>query len=458
MKKIILCILVVALTCVTLTSCLEKEEKENEKEKSEGVEEVFNVENPTEKERVLDEIAALYCAESEDGYGVFDHYVIDSKGYPIFTFDEGEECILFQELESEGYSIPKVYNNVTITEINDTVRLRSAIDGKILYTTENTPNVKVAFPTNTDLLIKDGYLIFYERTDAFDGVKYKIGIMNTKGEWVIPLSENNPILQINKYVDIDFFEYDLIYHGEGIIGFNYDYYDYGPDEPIGSVYCLYDINSNSINILQNSGIYRLYALSYDWFFEKGYCLPLISNSRFYGLKISKDGKVEEIPCTFHKDLEFIYGESYYDEYNNMFINIGLYYDEIDDFEKCAIFDSKGNIIKDFGAARLIDTSGFNKEGKAQIVFMNSEESCFYTVVDIMGNFLFEPIKIESENIYNRNGDYVDNDMGSSYYSTVIDDEGNILIDNVCSEIYINNGVAFLVDNETDCYRDLNTQK
>ena len=103
--------------------------------------------------------------------------------------------------------------------------------------------------------------MFYERTDAFDGAKYKIGIMNTKGEWIVPLSEDNPILQINKYVDVNFFEYSLVYHGEGIIGFEYDHYDYGPDEPEASVYCLYDINSNCINntefnlILNNHSIF-----------------------------------------------------------------------------------------------------------------------------------------------------------------------------------------------------------
>ena len=106
MKMIIIYILVVTLTCVTLTSCLEnfinKEEKEDVKEKTEK-----NIENKIfEKERVADEIEALYRAESEDGYGIFNGYVIDSKGYSIFAFDEGEECILFKEL-SDWYSIPR---------------------------------------------------------------------------------------------------------------------------------------------------------------------------------------------------------------------------------------------------------------------------------------------------------------------------------------------------------------
>ncbi len=424
MKKIIICILVVALSCIALTSCLEKEEKENEKEKSEGMEEIFNAEKPTAKERVVDEIEARYRAGEENGYSIYGNQCIDSKGYATFTLDDEEECIMCEN-EFE-YDIYKVYNGVVLTQINDVFRLRSAIDGKIIYTTENTPNVKVLLFNKADLLYKDGYIMLYERNESFDGVNYKIGLMNINGEWTIPLSENNPILEtFNEEIDVSFLENYLFYLGEKIVGVTSRY--------------LYNIENNVINKIESNGrVYEGYA------FENGFCIPCCYeeyseiNQEF--LKIFADGKVEKIPCTFHQDLDEIEGNCYYDEKSNKFIVIGY----VDGSPDKAIFDSNGNKIKDFKGAFLVN-SKFNKDGKAQLILANTEGSCFYTVIDLTGEFLFEPIKIESRIVFDCNGNYIFNDFRDSSTRTLVNDNGKILIDTYYGgddDIGVNNGVLY----------------
>lgn len=70
---------------------------------------------------------------------------------------------------------------------------------------------------------------FTQKTNSYNGVMYKLGFLNYRGEWVVPLSENHPILGIIKSnATAEYFEKSLIYCGESILRFEVDgeYYLY----------------------------------------------------------------------------------------------------------------------------------------------------------------------------------------------------------------------------------------
>ena len=69
--------------------------------------------------------------------------------------------------------------------------------------------------------LEDGYVLVYKQGEDYQGIFFQFGVLNTKGEWVIPLNSDNPISrQVQESGKLPaYMEY--IWMGEGIVAFPY---------------------------------------------------------------------------------------------------------------------------------------------------------------------------------------------------------------------------------------------
>lgn len=359
------------------------------------------------KERYIDEKAARYCADEENGYSILDSNCVDYYGYKTFTLEDGEKNVSY------------IYNGVIITQKESFYRLRDASNGKIIFTTENTPDTYLIIPYyNESHFFKDGYFFVYTKNESYNGVMYKLGFLNYRGEWVVPLSENHPILGIIKSnATAEYFEKSLIYCGESILRFEVDgeYYLYNIlENTVNKVAPNADFTSSNIDSLMHS----------DWNFSDGYTTGSIMYGGYY--KLYTNGTLERIPVDFNEALDEKEGSLYYDNENNRFIAVGYTYNE-DGF---SIFDSKGAIIKKIDNVNISSFNGFRKDGYGQIVFENKEGTKYYTVMNTRGDFLFEPISLDVTEVYDLNGNSIDCVESYSVRQgtyAVVDNSGNLLL-------------------------------
>ena len=233
-------------------------------------------------------MAAHYSADEKNGYSIWwssdgKDYCVDYYGYKTFVFDDGEE------------SLSNVYNSAVITEIGQKQRLRSAVDGKILFTTENAVNTEILIPYyDENKFFRDGYIFVYTKTESYNGVTYEIGFMNPQGEWIVPLSESNPILEtINDEATVQYFSKSLMYCGEGMMSFG-----------VNNEYYLYNIKENTVCRILNNGKPSnndvKITLSEGISFKDGCSVE----SYGYGVgyyKLYTDGTMERINIDYHDD-------------------------------------------------------------------------------------------------------------------------------------------------------------
>ncbi len=370
-------------------------------------------ENPG-KVRFVSELKARYSAGEVNGYSLWSkknpdtyvttRYCVDYNGYVVFEFSESERS------ETNVKNNAFITREVVIENNNSNIiyRVRQASTGKILYTATSKDGYEIIdFEYSAKSIWDDRYVIVAHKTEAYDGVTYKLGVLGADGKWVVPLSENNPILKAMKdYASLDSFK-DMYYMGEGIIRFENadDYYFYNITKntatKIQSEIDDYDIRS----ILQcaDEFIDGVTIETYGW--GGGFA------------KITSDGKITRMECNFHEDFHERIGSFYYDKKNDRIIRMGYTYHQ-DGF---SLFDSKGKIIKTLKNVDLVSANGFNDEGIAQLLIQNKEGTKYYTLIDTSGNFLFDPIKTGGAVI-----DAESNLIIGSGLHMVVDRNGNIL--------------------------------
>jgi len=376
-----------------------------------------------EKVRFTSELRARYHAGEKNGYSLWHkyssdygeqdkYYCVDYNGYVVFEFSDTED------------SMSNVKKNYFITSegvrdgntIHVLYRMRQASTGKVLFSASTKDGYYfIKFEYSATSIWDDGYVIVVQMIESYDGVTYKLGILGTDGKWVVPLSQNNPILKALKdEAELSYFK-KMYYMGEGIIRFETEDYFYfynikkNTATKIQSEIDDYDIRS----ILQcaDEFVDGVSVASYGW----GGNLA----------KITSDGKITTIPWNFHEDYHEGFGSYYYDKKNDRVIRMGYTYYQ-DGF---SIFDSKGNIIKTLKNIEPVEVNGFNEDGIAQLIIENKEGTQYYTMIDTAGNLLFEPIKTGGNAIYDaESGLVIDPDYNSLY--TLVDQKGNILYQQV----------------------------
>ncbi|WP_462349799.1 WG repeat-containing protein [Eubacterium ventriosum] len=116
--------------------------------------------------------------ENSDG----ERFAIDTNGKKLFSLDEYDDILFFDNVSSRGDTlIDKNGNIIASPEKNG-------------YTGLCTQYC-------------DGYALAYYLKDEYPNVQLKLGVLNGKGEWVVPLSENHKILKEMKKHENNLFDY-----------------------------------------------------------------------------------------------------------------------------------------------------------------------------------------------------------------------------------------------------------
>lgn len=214
---------------------------------------------------------------------------------------------------------------------------------------------------NTHALLADGYILAYKKSESFEGIKIELGVLNTKGEWTVPLSTDNPI---SKFVAKNGEDVSLKYEylGDGVICFESEF-EYGSQ--------FYNIKDNYWFTIG----FKTRGLISQINFDNGVTVISDFDGNIYMLtnrgattKFNGDElKVENAIIDYSSGLFF---------YNNGFYN------------------SSGVKEIDLSKYTIIEHSNMHFEGDNAIIgIVNSAGSYYYTVIDKTGKFLFEPIEM-----------------------------------------------------------------
>ena len=403
--------------------------------------------NPME-ERFVSEARARYCAGERNGYSVFEYSsykssysttkeynaCVDYNGYIVFKFSEKEDAI---SNVKHNFFVTKervIENNTSF----DVYRIREASTGKVLYSASTKDGYYfVDLKYSAKLIWDDGYTVVVQMEEAFDGVTYKLGVLGSDGEWIVPLDMNNPVVKtLGKQASLDKFT-EMYYMGEGVLHFAVD-----------NTYYFYNIEKNTVTKVESelSDYDTKSVLKCADEFQDG----ITTDKYGWGggfCKISSDGKITIIPVEFHEDLHENIGSYYYDRINNRVIQMGDTYHQ-DGF---SIFDSNGNVIKKLENVNILKSYGFSQAGYARLILENTEGTQYYTVMDTDGNFLFDPIKTEGLSVVDaKTGNVLDPDLNDKRY-ILVDRNGEILYKrDTHGGFGYNNGVVY-DENATEKY-------
>lgn len=244
----------------------------------------------------------------------------------------------------------------------------------------------------------DNYHLVYKRVDTLEESYDMIGVVNSKGGWIQPLSREN--IFINEYGEIECpethhftnssdhtaeekiedLQRNIFYIGEGMFLLTYDTYGYYPvpeglvynaDQNIGFNIGKYTSDTDYVYDISAVNVYFAYAPS--TVFQDGYWVMHGYSDQGWCIKIiDKSGNVTQTALT-GKDL------GQYAE--------GLFY-----LDKC-FYDINLNKCIDL-SKYSISNRPFFQNGKAELE-INNGENVFYKVhINTNGEFLEEPQKIE----------------------------------------------------------------
>lgn len=392
------------------------------------------------KEQYVSEMSARYSAHTVNGYSLYsrrdldsdwERLCVDSKGYISFIFDEKDD------------PFTNVYNNAFITERTDiengtgyTVsQLFQASTGNILYTADaRESNYIIRLKYSSRDIFEDGYIIVVNKEENYSAVTYQLGILGADGQWVVPMSKDHPILkQMGDQITLEGFE-DLYYYGEDVLYF-----------AVEKQHFFYNIKTNQVVAISSdlSEYDTRTVLRCAGPFVNGVC------ARGYGFnngvaKVYATGKVVNLPQNFSDKYHEGIGAMYFDVVNDRIIRMGYTYHQ----DGISVFDSKGAVIKTLPQVDLVEVNGFNDQGLAQLVMKNKDGTLYYTVVDITGTFLFEPIKMETGYMVDVEGMTIDNGENNPPNTcTIVDRTGKVLFQTHDGEYGYRNGIAMHADSQ-----------
>lgn len=425
----------------------EQDEEEEEETEDESDEDSGKTDSGTDSsnEPYMDSLKARFGASTPDGYGIWTFSsgmtttgrgCVDTRGYITFEMPKSESALT------------GVYNAVVVTKDGDNTYLRSAKDGTVLFDASEYGDAAIIVPEHRgNMMFQDGYVLVVSKSESYDGVTYEVGFLDAKGKWICQLSGDHPILaNCAEEADMDFFEEDLKYCGEGILAFECD------DDACR----YYNIKTGKlVELSLPSGLEMddvCEEVDCGILFRDGCTGPVyIYNEGFYNFYT--DGTVEAFDMTFYSDFKRgdVQGDYYYDT------DSGLAYYLVENSKGVYLCDSQGNLVRHIENVDLADCNGFTAEGTVQMIFENSEETCYYVVMDVEGEFLFDPVKLDDSinGVYDPAGNEVEPD---SHYGTgcflVVSNSGEILLQTgYVDDFEIRNGVAYY-DDGSDVYVDV----
>jgi len=316
-------------------------------------------------------------------------------------------------LQSGSQPLSYIYNGVSIVADTISVNGRTAVSnyrlvdfaGKDVFSTESLGITGFIFSDLSDVisgeavtyreneLLREGFIMVYRITESYDGVKYEIGTLNTKGEWVYDLSEDHPIIQQgfpcsektlagpdeNKNNNMITLQQYISYAGEKKLYFIVSRGGGGTVERFG----IYDLETHTAAIA-NTKYTGHGNIFYDgfasWTTRKSAAIGLYMTATAQLYKMKGDGEVSvatEFPG------EVISESPSADRY---FVRIR---NREERTEKICLYDQKGVLIKDFADLHISPLEFVN--GYAPCVIGNSEDTYYFTIIDKAGVFKFEPV-------------------------------------------------------------------
>lgn len=403
---------------------------------------------PPEEKPYMTPAQALYGA-SANGYGIWSvstglstvkRVCVDTDGFVAFEMDSSET------------DVAGVYHDAVLLKVNyDYYILRAVPSGEMLFDSSSADGAKIILPEhNGKEMFREGYILVVKPVESYNGVTYEMGVLNSNGEWISPISADFPMLSYMNGMTVDQMEKEIVYLGEGVLGLRCS----------NDKFRYFNMNTNSVKTAQfpnNLSKHTLYdALDYDVHFISGVSDPVYMNNNYY--LFYDNGKIEEFKVLWPKGLPRSEkcGDPYFDRKSKTAYFLYDYGDGI------LVANSEGKIIKKQEGVDLKEYSyltatrfgchGFAADGYARIIIENSEGTAYYTVLGIDGEFLFQPVQLNERinRVFDPDGYNIEVNTAAGYgYFAVVDNDGTICYESdYVSDFSVKNGVLhFKEDNE-----------
>lgn len=411
-----------------------------------------------ENKPYLSPAQALYGA-SPSGYGIWSasyglsttkRLCIDTQGYVAFEMDSSEN------------DVTGVYNNAVLMKVNfDYYILRAVPSGELLFdSSSNDYGAEILLPEhNGKEMFRDGYIMAVKPTESYNGVSYEIGILNSQGLWLRPLSPGfSMLMYMSADMTVAQMEQKIVYLGEGILGMLCS----------DGVFRYFNMDTNAVITAQfpnNLSKHTLYdALDYDVRFIDGVSDPVYMNNNYY--LFYSNGRIEAFNVLWPTGLPRAEkcGDPYFDRSTKTAYFLYDYGNGI------LVCDSTGKIIKkqegvdleeyNYLTANRTACRGFAADGYARIIMKNAEDTAYYAVLGIDGEFLFEPIRLDDDinTVFDPDGYHIDVESTAGYgYFIVISNEGEVLYESeYVNDFSVKNGVVYFKNEDEEMYINIKT--
>lgn len=266
----------------------------------------------------------------------------------------------------EGLSLVDIYGNIIFSE--------ASIDASILTWSEsNHP-------------LKDGIVPVARMTETYRGTTYELGMLNTAGEWLSPLTSTHPILECG-------FEYDpqkslweqFNYAGNGIFLFKLGWNAYQKN---GLSDGIYDVYNNSASAYDSHGRNAIPELGLH--FKNGQAILMVGypkpTSKLEAL--SRGGTIQTLAQFPSKTVDYeidsspaINGDYFFTLRSNGWNTL------------CILWNRNGDQIKNFDGLTIWPYGTF-VNARVPAIIQNDRGTLYLTHIDTSGKFCFEPVEID----------------------------------------------------------------
>ncbi len=327
--------------------------------------------------------------------------IIDVTGEIVYTAEDGEDIKMYA-------------NGFFISEKGGVQYLKSA-NGRVICSTKSLDITGFGLVRNYvdySRFFEDGYIFAYKFEETYSDSVCKIGILGTDGEWIVPLSEDNPIIKSGtKCTEKEFKDHFYYYLGCGVLALRV--YEGEQD------YVLYNIEDNALYEFTIDVSNFDYILKEKTSFNDGVSYSK-SNSILYKITVKAEVETIRLPNEPKSDT---------------------YTDKNGDF----YLVTESAILKNGEVHKELDykvSSGAWIGENCLIIIKNPSGKSFFTYVTKDGEFLFDPVECSGAYVCDVSGI----GAGSIYTDgekLVVDESGNIYYTSKNDEayIYVNNGVV-----------------
>jgi len=248
-----------------------------------------------------------------------------------------------------------------------------------------------------------GMAIVYKRVVTFEATEHRFGIINSNGDWVLPLTNNNALfnavfhsqnmLHMNNFNNRDYFRY----FGEGIILYlDHKRHNRGPNLNMVDMY-FYNVLTNDSFVVENITTPLRTIISN---MDNGY--GLISTSNHPNIRICSINRTWQMNELFSFSIGGTIGFPHLGNYSE-----GLFfYNDYNNHSRQGFYNINGNLVIDLSEYTIDLNDVYNirfTNGYCLLNLFNPQGDLFYTIIDTNGNLMFEPRRREGTVSQKSNG-------------------------------------------------------